>query len=80
MVYNGLTGSDLIVFNILRGSDLSEPLPISRIAMLANYHYTTVQRSLQRLEAYDIVTRQREFIGQPYKYDINGNGYAILDT
>jgi predicted transcriptional regulator len=80
MVYNGLAKSDLIVFNILKDSDLSKPLPISRIAMLANYHYDTVRLALQRLETYEIVIRQRKLRGQPYRYSIKGNNYALLDA
>jgi predicted transcriptional regulator len=80
MVYNGLTKSDLIVFNVLNDSDLSEPIPISRIAMLSSYHYNTVYQALLRLLEYEIITRHRSRRGRPYQYKISGNGYAILDT
>lgn len=80
MIYNGLAKSDLIIFNVLKDSDLSNPLPISRIAILANYHYRTVITSLQRLEKYGIIVRQRKSLGQPYKYRINGNNYVVFDA
>jgi predicted transcriptional regulator len=80
MIYNGLTKSDLVVFNVLSDSDLTKPLPISKIAILSSYHYKTVYRALRRLNKYGIISRHRAAEGQPYRYNIKRNGYAVLDT
>lgn len=80
MVFNGLSGSDLVVFNALHESDLSKPLPISEIERLTNYHYHTIQRALKRLvDDYQIVVRH-EGRGKPYSYSIRDNSYVVFNS
>ena len=80
MVFNGLSKSDLVVFNALLEADLSEPVSIGRLAAVSCYHPHTVKRALQRLSEYDIVRRERRRRGQPYRYQIRKDSYAILDA
>lgn len=80
MVFNGLGKSDLVVFNALRECDLSQPLPISKIASLTSYHWCTVHKSLIRLDKYGIISRSQDGPGQPYQYEINRNSYVIFNT
>jgi predicted transcriptional regulator len=79
MVFNGLTKSDLIIFNALLKIDLSQPVPISDLASITCYHPKTVKSALKRLSDYQIIDRQRE-PGQPYQYQIRKDSYAVLDT
>lgn len=80
MVFNGLTKSDLVVFNALLESDLSKPVPISELSRLTCYHSKTISRALDRLVGYDVITRWREDNAKPYQYHIRENGYVVLDT
>lgn len=79
MVFNGLSKSDLVVFNALNECDLAEPLPISTLARLTCYHARTIGTTLQRLEEMGIITRHRASLGQPYTYNIKKNGYVVFN-
>jgi len=80
MVFNGLSKSDLVVFNALLAADLSKPVSIGRLAARACYHPDTVKRALQRLSEYNIIHRERRHPGQPYRYQIRKDSYAVLDA
>ena len=68
MIFNGLTKSDLIVFNALNQCDLSKPVPVSQLADMTCYHPNTIQEALRRLEEYVIIQRYRKGPGRPYRY------------
>lgn len=77
MIFNGLTKSDLVVFNALVQCDLSRPISYGDLAALTCYHPETVRQALSRLVEYRMVTRRREGAGRPYRYTIRENGYAF---
>lgn len=77
MIFNGLTKSDLVVFNALRECDLSEPLSYGDLAALTCYHPETVRQALARLIKYRLVSRRQERPGHPYRYTIREDGYAF---
>jgi len=80
MVFNGLSKSDLVVFNALLAADLSKPVSIGRLAALACYHPNTVYNALNRLRDYGIIERRRDNVGQPYHYQIRKDSYVLLDA
>jgi predicted transcriptional regulator len=80
MVFNGLSKSDLIVFNALLESDLSQPVSSSDLAKITCYHQETVKRALKRLTEYQVIRRKRARQGQPYHYAVDKDNYALLDT
>jgi len=70
MVFNGLTGSDLVVFNALyQFKDLlPKRIPSSDLVRLTGYHHRTVQAALCRLDQYQVIRRRREAPGMAYIY------------
>ena len=80
MVFNGLSKSDLVVFNALLEADLSKPVSIGRLAALACYHPDTVRYALRRLSEHKIIQRERRRPGQPYRYQIRKDSYVLLDA
>ena len=67
--FNGLKGSDLIVFNLLSArNDLS--LSTYDIARLTCYNPETIRRSLKRLRLLGIIESKRAKLGQKYKHII----------
>lgn len=71
MVFNGLSGSDLVVFNALyRYKDhLPQPIPANELVRLTGYHRDTVLSALNRLDQCQIIRRRRDSLGQPYIYE-----------
>jgi predicted transcriptional regulator len=80
MVFNGLTKSDLIVYNALLDLDLPGPVRSSEIARITCYHQWTVKEALKRLDEYGVITRNRERPGQPYTIALESENHALLDT
>lgn len=73
-IYNGLKGSDLILFNELIAADLSRPISLREIATKTNYEYRTILFAAERLEEMGLIARKRESVGRPYHYQIlNGS-------
>lgn len=73
MVFNGLTNSDLLVYNaLIELHQEDQPLPASAIANLVCCHPQTVYGALARLVDYRLIARQRERRGQAYRYRITG--------
>jgi predicted transcriptional regulator len=70
MMFNGLSGSDLVIFNALAEYDLPATIPASQISNLTGYSLFTVWRALRRLENYQIICRHRESNGQPHTIEI----------
>jgi predicted transcriptional regulator len=68
MVFNGLSKSDLIVYNALLQSP--SRVSISQLASLCNCHPITVWRSLRRLEDDGMVSISRERRGIPNSYQV----------
>ena len=75
MIFNGLTKSDLVIFNALIECDLSRPVSYGDLAALTCYHPETVRQALARLVDYRLITRRRERPGHPYRYTIRENSY-----
>lgn len=72
MVFNGLNGSDLIVYNAvleLVGNE-SKQISSSQIAIKTNYHNNTVMLALRRLVAMGLVKRSLVGHGCPYEYQL----------
>lgn len=76
MVFNGLSHSELVVFNALREHDLPAPVSISKLAFLTGYHNRTIERALTKLEDCQVINRRRDRHGQPYTIEIVDN-YAF---
>jgi len=70
VIFNGLKGADLIVFNYLIEADLSRPISASEISLSVNYHPNTIQISLARLEEWELITRIRSVNGQAYQFKL----------
>lgn len=79
MLFNGLSGSDLVVFNALAEYDLPTPVPASKVSHQTGYCTRTVLRVFRRLEDSQIVCRHREGNGLPYTIDIVDD-YAFPNT
>lgn len=69
-VFNGLRGSDLVIFNLLSSTGRNLPLSGNEIARLTCYDPSTVYRSLRRLRAIKILECHRAKRGQRYHYTI----------
>lgn len=70
MVFNGLKGADLIVYNALREQELPAKVPTSNLSFATGYTVQTIIRVLQRLESYEMITRHRAGHGKPHIIDI----------
>lgn len=68
MVFNGLSKSDLVVYNALL--DSPPKVSIQHLADKSNYHWDTVHRSLRRLESYGLLEITREKPGVPNTYKV----------
>jgi DNA-binding transcriptional ArsR family regulator len=68
--FNGLKGSDLVVFNAIADQNLPCPLPGSRLALLTGYSIRTIRYALQRLENDGIIRRRREADGKPHIIEV----------
>lgn len=71
MVFNGLKGSDLIIYNLLQSTARQVELSGYQIARITCYHHDTVYNSLKRLEQLQLIERRREKPGQRYSCTIN---------
>jgi len=74
--FNGLAGSDLVVFNALKTQPLPGPVPVSKLEFLTGYARSTVIEATYRLTEYGMVDRERDRPGLPYTYAIKDN-YAL---
>lgn len=68
MVFNGLSKSDLVVYNALLQSP--SQVSISELANTCNCHWLTVWRSLRRLEGDGLVIIKRDKPGVPNSYRV----------
>lgn len=72
MIFNGLKGADLIIYNLLAMAKNRVRLSTGQIAYLTTYHPNTVKASLCRLEDLGMVERRRDSAGIPYTYHLKG--------
>ncbi len=73
MIFNGLSKSDLVIYNALCDLlqlDPQRPISSYELAQQCSYHQNTVKAALGRLVGWQIVARRRERPGQPYEYKI----------
>lgn len=70
MIFNGLKGAELIVFNFLAEADLSRPISANEISQQTNYHPSTIQNVLARLEEWELIRRDRQTNGQAYTIEL----------
>lgn len=68
--FNGLRGSDLIIFNLLQAAQGRLQLSGYQIAKITCYHHETVYKSLSRLEQSKLIERRRDKRGQRYNYSV----------
>lgn len=69
-IFNGLRGSDLIIFNIIRAAQGRIALSGYTIEKITGYHHETVYNSLNRLEKSNLIERRRQRRGERYDYSI----------
>ena len=74
MIFNGLSGTDLIVYNalaeMLRPGQTRE-ISAGQLAQKLNCHELTVRRSLKRLsDDFGLVNRRLAAPGLPYEYSV----------
>jgi len=79
MVFNGLKGADLVVYNALREQDLPGKVSTTDLSFITGYAARTIIRVLERLEAYDMITRRRDRRGHPYTIEIKDD-YAFPNS
>lgn len=77
MVFNGLKGADLILYNYLHEADLSRRISVSEMSEHSNYHPNTIYISLKRLEEWRLIERHRDNSSEAYRYKIL-NGRCCL--
>ena len=72
MIFNGLSKSDLVVYNALADMLNGKPRPISagQVACKTGYSNKTVRVALARLVDWELVDRTPTGPGQPYEYDL----------
>jgi len=73
MIFNGLSKSDLVIYNALADMlqiDPSGQISISRLADKSQYDERTVMRSLRRLVDWRMINRRRDKNGVPYQYHL----------
>lgn len=70
MIFNGLSKSDLVVYNALADMLNTKPRQISagQIANKTGYSDRTVKASLKRLVEWEMVDREQSVPGTPYEY------------
>jgi DNA-binding IclR family transcriptional regulator len=70
VIFNGLKGAELIIFNYLAEADLSRPISANEISLATNYHPNTIQLILARLEDWELIRRSRQTNGQAYQFKL----------
>jgi len=72
MIFNGLSKSDLVVYNALADMLNGKPRQISavQIATKTGYSHVTVRNSIKRLVSWDLIGRTTTAPGQPYEYEL----------
>lgn len=71
MIFNGLSKSDLVVYNALADMLSMSPrrqISNGQIANKTGYNERTVRLSLKRLEVWELVDRDQPAPGTPYEY------------
>lgn len=63
--FNGLKGAELMIYGLLL---LDDRLSAAEITNITCYHPTTVYKTLKRLDAWRLISRQRERPGQRYQF------------
>jgi len=58
MVFNGLKGAELVVFNALREQELPGPVSTTTLSFITGYTVQTIIQVLHRLESYEMITRR----------------------
>ncbi len=69
-IFNGLRGSDLIIFNIIRAAQGRVKISGYSLEKITGYHHETVYKSLNRLEKSDLIERRRQRRGERHTYSV----------